>query len=255
MNMKAQHVNMDLSGKTFLVTGAASGIGLAATKILLAARANVAAFDRDRDALESIESGDCDGALLRLRGDISKKADIDASVDSCLQKFERIDGLLHFAAILDTHQLDELTPEIWDAVMNVNLRGTFLVVQSVAPIMRNQLAGRIVLTASDSARMGSLVSGPAYAASKGGVIALTKTFALGLGKFNITCNAVCPGLTMTGMSAGWSLDLVQSVSNRTPLGRLAQPEEIASVAVFLASDSASFMTGEVVEVNGGIHFD
>jgi NAD(P)-dependent dehydrogenase (short-subunit alcohol dehydrogenase family) len=173
----------------------------------------------------------------------------------CREEFGRLDAILHFAAVLDSHQLDELTPDIWDKVMAVNLRGTFLVVQAAVHFMREQRAGRIVLTASDSARMGSLVSGPAYAASKGGVIALTHTLALGLGKFNITVNAVCPGLTMTGMSKGWGAELINNVAQRTPLGRLAQPDEIARVAIFLASDAANFMTGEVVEVNGGIHFD
>jgi 3-oxoacyl-[acyl-carrier protein] reductase len=255
MNIPTQKMDLNLAGKTFLVTGAASGIGLAATNILLDAGANVAACDRNVDALESIAASVGSSSLLRLRADIAHKADIDEAVGSIVKKYGRIDALLHFAAVLDSHQLDEITPEIWDTVINVNLRGTFLMVQAVAPIMRTQRAGRIVLTASDSARMGSLVSGPAYAASKGGVIALTKTFALNLGRFNITCNAVCPGLTMTNMSTGWSSDFIQDISNRTPLGRLAQPEEVARVAIFLASDSASFVTGEIVEVNGGIHFD
>jgi NAD(P)-dependent dehydrogenase (short-subunit alcohol dehydrogenase family) len=176
-------------------------------------------------------------------------------VSACHGKFERIDGVLHFAAVLDRHNIDELTPDIWDAVMSVNLRGSYLVVQSVLDIMRKQGGGRIVLTASDSARMGSLVSGPAYAASKGGVIALTHTLALYLGPSKINVNAICPGLAMTGMSKGWAQELIDNISKRTPLGRLAQPDDIAKVAVFLISDAAAFMTGEVVEVNGGIHFD
>ena len=139
--------------------------------------------------------------------------------------------------------------------MAVNLRGTFLLVQAVVPIMRKQNGGRIVLTASDSARMGSLVSGPAYAASKGGVIALTHSFALTLGKWNITCNAVCPGLVATGMSIGWEQEILNNVSKRTPLGRIATADEVARVAIFLGSDGANFVNGEVVEVNGGIHFD
>ena len=166
-----------------------------------------------------------------------------------------IDSVLHFAGILDRHQLDDVTIDIWDQVMAVNLRGTFLLVQAVVPIMRKQNGGRIVLTASDSARMGSLVSGPAYAASKGGVIALTHSFALTLGKWNITCNAVCPGLVATGMSIGWEQEILNNVSKRTPLGRIATADEVARVAIFLGSDGANFVNGEVVEVNGGIHFD
>ena len=103
--------------------------------------------------------------------------------------------------------------------------------------------------------MGSLVSGPAYAASKGGVIALTHSFALTLGKWNITCNAVCPGLVTTGMSVGWEQESLNNVSKRTPLGRIATADEVARVAIFLGSEGANFVNGEVVEVNGGIHFD
>jgi len=121
--------------------------------------------------------------------------------------------------------------------------------------MRAQGGGRIVLTASDAARMGSMMSGPAYAASKGGVIALTHTLALYLGRDNITVNGISPGPAMTGMLKGWAPELLANVTKRTPLGRLAQPDDVARVAVFLVSEAAGFMTGEVVEVNGGIHFD
>jgi 3-oxoacyl-[acyl-carrier protein] reductase len=247
-------MDLGLRGKTFFVTGAASGIGAAATEILAAAGANIGACDRDRGGLDKLSSKG-DGSVFPIYADIAEQRDVQNAVRVCYDRFGRIDSMLHFAAILDSTQLDDLTPDTWDKVMAVNLRGTFLVVQSVVPYMREQRGGRIVLTASDSARMGSLVSGPAYAASKGGVIALTHTFALGLGKFNITVNAVCPGLTMTGMSGDWSDDLIGNVAKRTPLGRLAQPEEIARVAIFIGSDAANFMTGEVVEVNGGIHFD
>ncbi|WP_137388963.1 SDR family NAD(P)-dependent oxidoreductase [Rhodoligotrophos defluvii] len=245
-------MNLGLEGKTFLVTGAASGMGASATEILLAAGANVAACDRDKERLAAMSNG---SAMLPIPVDIAEQDQVMAAAAACRDRFGCIDAVLHFAAILDRHTIDELTPEIWDRVMNVNLRGTYLVVQAVLPHMREQGGGRIVLTASDSARMGSLVSGPAYAASKGGVIALTHTLALYLGPSNITVNAVCPGLTMTGMSEGWSQDFIAKIASRTPLGRLAQPDEVARVAIFLGSDAANFVTGEVVEVNGGIHFD
>jgi 3-oxoacyl-[acyl-carrier protein] reductase len=249
-------MNLGLEGKVFFVTGAASGIGASATEILASAGAKVAACDRDKERLEAMrKSGGSNSAVMPVYADIAQQRDIQDAMSACHKQFGRIDGVLHFAAILDGHNIDQLTPEIWDAVMGVNLRGTYLVVQAVLPYMRAQGGGHIVLTASDSARMGSLVSGPAYAASKGGVIALTHTLALYLGPSKINVNAVCPGLAMTGMSKGWAQDFMDNIAKRTPLGRLAQPEDIARVAVFLASDAAGFMTGEVVEVNGGIHFD
>jgi NAD(P)-dependent dehydrogenase (short-subunit alcohol dehydrogenase family) len=246
-------MNLELEGKVFFVTGAANGIGAAATKILLESGAKVAACDRDAARLEEMYKGTA--AVLTTPADISQQKEIQGAIDACQKKFGRVDSLLHFAAVLDRHNLDELTPEIWDSVMSVNLRGSYLVVQAVVKHMRAQGGGHIVLTASDSARMGSLVSGPAYAASKGGVIALTHTLALYLGPSKIKVNAVCPGLAMTGMSAGWDQNFIDGIAKRTPLGRLAQPEDVAKVAIFLGSSGAGFMTGEVVEVNGGIHFD
>jgi len=246
-------MNLELEGKVFFVTGAANGIGAAATKILLESGAKVAACDRDAARLEEMYKGTA--AVLTTPADISQQKEIQGAIDACQKKFGRVDSLLHFAAVLDRHNLDELTPEIWDSVMSVILRGSYLVVQAVVKHMRAQGGGHIVLTASDSARMGSLVSGPAYAASKGGVIALTHTLALYLGPSKIKVNAVCPGLAMTGMSAGWDQNFIDGIAKRTPLGRLAQPEDVAKVAVFLGSSGAGFMTGEVVEVNGGIHFD
>jgi NAD(P)-dependent dehydrogenase (short-subunit alcohol dehydrogenase family) len=246
-------MNLELEGNVFFVTGAANGIGAAATKILLESGAKVAACDRDAARLEEMYKGTA--AVLTTPADISQQKEIQGAIDACQKKFGRVDSLLHFAAILDRHNLDELTPEIWDSVMSVNLRGSYLVVQAVVKHMRAQGGGHIVLTASDSARMGSLVSGPAYAASKGGVIALTHTLALYLGPSKIKVNAVCPGLAITGMSAGWDQNFIDGIAKRTPLGRLAQPEDVAKVAVFLGSSGAGFMTGEVVEVNGGIHFD
>jgi 3-oxoacyl-[acyl-carrier protein] reductase len=249
-------MNLGLEGKTFFVTGAASGIGACATEILTAAGANVGACDRDQARLDAFAGKSAGpGAVVPLYADIARQDDVQKAVKACRDKFGRLDAVLHFAAILDGHKIEELTPDIWDSVMAVNLRGTYLVAQAAIPFLRDQGGGRIVLTASDSARMGSLVSGPAYAASKGGVIALTHTLALYLGPSNITVNAICPGLTMTGMSQGWTPDFIGGIAKRTPLGRLAEPEDIARVAVFLASDGAKFMTGEVVEVNGGIHFD
>ena len=249
-------MNLGLEGKVFFVTGAASGIGASATEILATSGAKVAACDRDKARLESMYGGaGKNSAVLPVYADIAEQADVQAAVEACHKQFGRIDSVLHFAAVLDGHNIDQLTPDIWDAVMSVNLRGSYLVVQAVLGHMRAQGGGRIVLTASDSARMGSLVSGPAYAASKGGVIALTHTLALYLGPSKINVNAICPGLAMTGMAKGWQQSFIDGIVKRTPLGRLAQPDDVAKVAIFLASDAAGFMTGEVVEVNGGIHFD
>jgi 3-oxoacyl-[acyl-carrier protein] reductase len=131
-------------------------------------------------------------------------------------------------------------------------------VQAVAPVMRKQGRGRIVLTASDSARKGASVSGPAYAASKGGVIALTRDFAMKLGPAGINVNAICPGIAITPMVTNdirLSQTVIDEITSRTPLGRIGQPDDMAGVAIMLLSDAAKFVNGEIVEVNGGFFFD
>ncbi|MGY8632073.1 SDR family NAD(P)-dependent oxidoreductase [Bradyrhizobium sp. 14AA] len=246
-------MDLELKAKTFLVTGAARGMGRAAVDMLAAADANVVAFDRNASALDELKLQL--SSAKTLVGDVASALDVKSAIERCQSAFGRIDAVLHFAGVLDSKQLDDATSESFDAVQNVNLRGSFLVAQAAARVMREQRSGSIVFTASDSARMGSLVSGPAYAASKGGVIALARTLAVGLGPSGIRVNAVCPGLTLSDFSIGWSPEFIEAVSTRTPLRRLARPDEIAKVAIFLASGAASFITGEVVEVNGGIHFD
>ena len=116
-------------------------------------------------------------------------------------------------------------------------------------------SGSIVLTASDSARVGGVASGPAYAASKGGVIALTRSLARALGPKGVRVNAINPGVVESTMTRSWPRELLSETAKRTPLGRIGQPGDIADVACFLASDAARFMTGEIVEVNGGFYFD
>jgi 3-oxoacyl-[acyl-carrier protein] reductase len=139
--------------------------------------------------------------------------------------------------------------------LSVNLKGTFFVAKAVATHMVAQKSGSIVLTASDSARVGGVAGGPAYVASKGGVIALTRSLAKALGPHGIRVNAINPGVVDTPMTSSWPVAVKQGAIDRTPLGRLARPADIADVACFLAGDQARFITGEIVEVNGGAYFD
>ncbi|HUZ69759.1 MAG TPA: SDR family oxidoreductase [Candidatus Saccharimonadales bacterium] len=238
------------------VTGAGTGMGLSAAKILSGVGAAVALLDVNADSLKSAEAEiGASGDLLAVTVDVGDADSVNAAVADVERRLGRIDALLHFAGILDSNPLEAITVEIWERVMRVNLTGSFLIAQAVAKGMKERRSGAIVLTASDSARQGSTVSGPAYSTSKGGVIALTRNLAAYLGPSGIRVNAVCPGLTLSTMSKSWSPELIETASRRTPLGRLAQPAEIAQVAIFLASDAASWVNGEVVEVNGGSYFD
>jgi NAD(P)-dependent dehydrogenase (short-subunit alcohol dehydrogenase family) len=166
--------------------------------------------------------------------------------------------MLHFAGVIDTHSIEDTTVAHWNRVISINLLGTFLMVQAVSAVMKPQRRGRIVLTASDAARKGASISGPAYAASKGGVIALTRDFAMKLGPSGISVNAICPGIVRTPMvtdDAKIPEAALDDVKSRTPLGRLGQPDDMAGAAIMLLGDSAKFVNGEIVEVNGGFFFD
>jgi NAD(P)-dependent dehydrogenase (short-subunit alcohol dehydrogenase family) len=175
-------------------------------------------------------------------------------VDEAAAWLGRIDALLHFGGAWSGRPWNELEPEEWDRISAVNLRGTFFLAQAVAKRMLPNGAGSIVLTGSDSVNMGGVAGGPAYVASKGGIVALTRALAKALGPRGIRVNAISPGVIDTPMTASWAAAIKQDVVSRTPLGRLGQPEDIARVAVMLAGEAAGFVTGEVVEVNGGFYF-
>lgn len=242
----------DLRERVVIVTGGASGMGEAAVRMLAQAGARPTVFDVDDARLQAV-GGELGVPAFRV--DVSRAAEVAEGVARVEREHGRIDGLLHFAGILDAHQLDQLTEDIWQRVVDINLKGTFLTVQAVVRAMRPGRTGRIVLVSSDSARAGSSVSGPAYAASKGGVVALTRTLAKTLGREGINVNGICPGLTLSPMSRAFDPEVVRDAVQHTPLGRLAESGDIAGVAVFLLTDAARFITGEMVEVNGGLFFD
>lgn len=253
-------MDLGLRDKVILITGAASGFGQAAARLLVTSGAKLVLADINAPGLAAIarEVAGAGVAAIELPLDVSSPEQTRAVAAAAAETFGRIDGMLHFAGVIDTHSIEDTTVAHWNRVINVNLLGTFLMVQAVSAVMKRQRRGRIVLTASDSARKGASISGPAYAASKGGVIALTRDFAMKLGSFGISVNAICPGIVLTPMVTN-DVQLPQAVIDevvgRTPLGRLGQPDDMASAAIMLLSDAAKFVNGEVVEVNGGFFFD
>jgi 3-oxoacyl-[acyl-carrier protein] reductase len=177
------------------------------------------------------------------------------AVETATLKFGQLSALLHFAAIWTGKTWDETEPGEWERVLRVNVTGTFFLTRFVVEKMIPHKKGAIVLTASDSAKVGGVAGGPAYVSSKGAVIGLTHSLAKALGPKGIRVNAVNPGVVQTAMTASWPAAVKAKAIELTPLGRLAEPDDIASVACFLASDRSKFVTGEVVEVNGGFYFD
>jgi 3-oxoacyl-[acyl-carrier protein] reductase len=235
-------VDVGLIGKVAIVTGAASGIGHACTEALEAEGASVLACDLDAD----------EGAL---QVDVAKPEDAERMVDEAVGRFGRLDVLVTCAGVFHATPFDQITPEEWDRIHAVNLRGTFLSAQAALRVMIPQRSGRIVTIASLAGQAGGLAAGAAYAASKAGVVALTKSIARFAGPHGVTANCVNPGIIDTPMTVAWPADVRERNVRATPLGRTGRPEEVASVVVMLASDAASFVHGAHVDVNGGLLMD
>jgi len=239
-----------------IVTGAASGIGLACARDLLADGYNVTAVDLNEDALIAAYP-DENEHLLIVAGDVSSESDCKSAVTAAVHKFGQLNALIHFAGIHATETVEQLTGEIFNRVLSINVTGSFLIAQAASKPMIEQGEGVIVLTASATLNIGGVggtmgQGGPAYASSKGAVVALTRSLARALGPKGIRVNAISPGSTATPMTEKYTDESVKWVEERTPLGRMGKPPEIGDVARFLITPGARFMTGEIVNVNGGI---
>jgi len=193
--------------------------------------------------------------MLALSVDVTRKEQIQEAVGQVLARWGRIDILVNNAGIYEVLPIEAISEEQWDRVLAVNLKGAFLCCQAVIPTMKRQGSGSIVSMASSAGKSGGTLSGAHYAVSKAGVICLTKQLARELGPHGITANAVAPGRIDTPMIHLASDEENEAFRLRTPLGRLGTPEDVAGAVVFLVSDEASFITGEIVDVNGGLLID
>ncbi len=244
----------DFSGQVVVVTGAANGIGAACVRLFAASGAKVALWDVDESAARALagEIG-AGSAALALRCDVSRRADVDAALLATLAAFARIDVLINNAGIFRAADFLEVSEEDWDAVLGVNLKGAFLVGQAVAREMAKTGGGAIVNMSSVNGVL-AIPSIASYNASKGGINQLTRAMALALADRGVRVNAVAPGTIATELAKNAVLgseEARQRIMSRTPLRRLGEPAEVAAVCAFLASDAASYMTGEIVVVDGG----
>jgi 2-hydroxycyclohexanecarboxyl-CoA dehydrogenase len=244
-----------LADRTALVTGGASGIGAATCRRLAAEGARVAVTDVNaRGAGEVADEIDGAGYELDVRSDDS----IRAAVEAAERDLGPIDVLVNNAGYDEWGWFTDTDPALWDRVLAVNLRGVIAVTHAVLPGMQQRARGRIVNTASEAGRVGSSGSA-AYSAAKAGVIGFSKAIAIENGRYGITCNAVAPGPIETPllMSAPEQLGdlgkrIVETMIGSTNLRRLGQPEEVAAAITFLASDDASYITGQALGVSGGL---
>lgn len=242
---------MRLENKVAIITGGAKGIGLAITEKFLREGASVAIFDIDQAAIdEAIAVNASTNHISGYQVDITDYDGVCKVMAAVAQKYGRIDVLVNNAGIISDALLHKMTPEQYHRVININLNGTFNCARAVISYMLEQKSG-VILNASSIGGIYSNVGQCNYAATKAGVIAMAKAWAKEYGKYNIRANAVAPGLIDTPILAPIPKDVLDRLIKGVPMRRLGTPEEIANVYAFLASDEASFVTGEVIEVSGG----
>jgi 3-oxoacyl-[acyl-carrier protein] reductase len=245
---------MSLSGKIALITGAAQGIGREIALALANDGADVAICDVNLDAAQKT-AGDIEAAgrkSLALKANVAASADVTAMIDQVIEKFGKIDILVNNAGITRDGLILRMKDEDWDLVLSINLKGSFLCTKAALKYMSKQRGGTIINIASIVGAMGN--AGQAnYVASKAGLIGLTKTIAREYANRGITANAVAPGFIDTAMTQALSENVRQELAKQIPMGKLGTPQDVANAVRFLASPWASYITGQVIHVNGGMY--
>jgi meso-butanediol dehydrogenase/(S,S)-butanediol dehydrogenase/diacetyl reductase len=253
---------MNLQGKVALVTGGGTGIGAAVAERFVAEGAKVCITGRRQDKLDEVAAKLPAGSVVKCPGDIAEYDDIKKMIAATMSISGKIDILINNAAISMPGKVTELSIEDWRKVIDVDLTAPFILMKEIMPHMMEIGGGSIINICSIGA-LRALPGNPAYASAKAGLIFLTQQAAFEYGPYNIRCNAVCPGATWTAMlergvqrrGKEYASEGIESLMKRfstfVPLRRVCQPSEIASVCFFLASDDASYMTGNVIPVDGG----
>ena len=245
---------ISLKNQNVLVTGGSRGIGKACVELFLKAGANVAFTynSATSEANKIVNEYKASSKINSYKLNLVDFNDIEKKIASALTDFGSIDILVNNAGIWKEAAIDKMTIEEWNEMMNVNLTSTYLITKLLVPKMKEKHFGRIINIASTAGQRGEAFHSH-YAASKGGMISLTKSLAAELGEFNITVNCVAPGWVITDMTTGSlsETEIYKKVLGDIPLNKIAQPEEIAGPVLFLASQLASHITGEILNVNGG----
>jgi len=244
---------MSLSGRVAFVTGASQGIGRACALRLAKDGAAVAVAARNREKLNELvrEITTAGGKAASFGLDVADEEQVKAAVKATIAQFGKIDILVNNAGITRDQLVMRMKRADWDAVLQTNLTSAYLCIQQVIGSMLKQRWGRIINITSVFGQMGQ--AGQAnYAASKAGLIGLTMAIAREVGSRNITCNAIAPGFIETAMTAVLGDEFKQNAVKQIPLGRVGSPEDVAAAVAFLASDEASYITGHVLNVNGGM---
>ena len=245
----------NLKGKVALVTGGNGGLGLGMALGLAEAGANIAIAarnpDKTSDAIKQIEGVGV--RAISVPTDVTKETEIESMISQTLDKLGQIDILVNNSGVTMRKEPEDLSGDEWDHVLNVNLRACFLASKTVYPHMRDRGSGKIINIGSMTSIFGGGGSGAPYSSSKGGIVQLSKSLAVAWAKDNIQSNAILPGWFTTELTAAIperQKERYQLISSRIPAGRWGDPEELAGVAVFLASPASDYVTGSVIAVDG-----
>ena len=249
-----------LSGRVAMITGAVGAIGAATARMCAAEEADLILTDRVSEGSDRLvaELSALGRRVWFAPMDVASRAEVTDVVGRAEAEFGRIDILVNNAGISLYGAIETIADAEWHKVIDVNLTGVFLCTQAVVPGMKTRRYGRIVNIGSLAGKVGGLLTplgqmtSPSYAASKGGVMSMTKTLAKDFGAYGITVNALAPGPIWTPMIESVDRNLLDYITGLVPLGRLGQPEDVASAVVFLASDEASWITGHWLDVDGGL---
>ncbi len=241
---------MDFSGKTVIVTGSARGIGRAIAERFSRAGARVVISDIDETAVCAV-AGEMPGEAIGIRADVTKAADVDALMAKTQERFGTVDVVVNNAGVTRDTLMIRMDEKDWDMVLDINLKGAFLVTKSAAKIMMKQRSGRIVNVSSVVGLFGN-AGQVNYSASKAGLLGLTKSAAKELGGRGITVNAVAPGFIETDMTRVLSDEAREKFLERSVIKRPGTPDDVAAAVMFLASDGAAYITGHVIAVDGGM---
>lgn len=242
-----------LAGRTAVVTGGAQGLGLAIAEVFIAEGARVVLGDLDLDRTRAAADTLGGPKVARsVRCDVTSRADVDALVAAAVAEFGRLDVMVNNAGITRDATLRKMTEEQFDDVIAVHLKGTWHGTRAAAAVMREQGSGAIVNMSSISGKVG-LIGQTNYSAAKAGIVGLTKAAAKELAHVGVRVNAIQPGLIRSAMTEAMPQRIWDAKLTEVPMGRAGEPREVATVALFLASDLSSYMTGTVLEVTGGRH--
>jgi 3-oxoacyl-[acyl-carrier protein] reductase len=243
-----------LAGRVAVITGGTRGIGLASARLLAEDGASMVVSGRDAGRLDAaVKELEALGvAALGIAADAAKREDCDRLVDAAKERFGRIDVLVNNAGMTRDQLLVRMKDDDWDQVLDVNLRGVFLMTRAAGKVMMRQKSGRVINITSTAGAMGN-AGQVNYSAAKAGVIGLTKAAARELAHWNILVNAVAPGLIDTDMTATVPAEARQALLDQVPLKRIGVAREVAEMVRFLAGDGAAYITGQTIHVNGGLY--